>query len=148
MYEVTKIFSGLTCCFRQWRSDSHCKYLHGYALKFKITFGCHQLNEKNWVVDFGSLQNIKNYISDLYDHTTIVSNDDPLCDYFLEMKRQGAIQLIFMDKKIGCEAFAERVADFCNHYIKHKTSLRAFVVSVECIENETNSAIFKPNNHA
>ena len=32
---------------------SHCKFIHDYALKFKITFSG-KLDDKNWVCDFGS----------------------------------------------------------------------------------------------
>ena len=44
---------GLSAAFRQWRADSHCKFLHGYSLEFEFEFGADELDEKNWVVDFG-----------------------------------------------------------------------------------------------
>ena len=30
--------TGHSCAFRQWRADSHCKYVHGYAFRFKVWF--------------------------------------------------------------------------------------------------------------
>ena len=47
---------GLSAVFRQLHADSHCRFLHGYSLQFKFTFGCDELDEKNWVVDFGGLK--------------------------------------------------------------------------------------------
>ena len=36
-YKSTKLFNGFTCCFRQWKAvETHCKYLHGYAVSFKL----------------------------------------------------------------------------------------------------------------
>ena len=30
--------------------------VHGYSLQFKFTFGASELDERNWVVDFGGLE--------------------------------------------------------------------------------------------
>ena len=45
--------------FRQWRADSHCKFLHGYSFEFEFEFGAHELDERNWVVDFGGLKELE-----------------------------------------------------------------------------------------
>src|SRR4051812_22439004 len=69
---------GLSCCFRQWRAlHSHCRFLHGYALQVKLTFVAQTLDERNWVVDFGGLKDIKERLTELLDHKTIVARDDP-----------------------------------------------------------------------
>ena len=31
--------TGHSCAFRQWRADSHCNLIHGYALQFELKFG-------------------------------------------------------------------------------------------------------------
>ena len=37
-YNSTKLFKGYST-FRQWRAKhSHCQYIHGYAMEFKVTF--------------------------------------------------------------------------------------------------------------
>ena len=38
---------GLSCCFRQWRTDSHCNKLHGYSLGFRFIFEAAKLDEHN-----------------------------------------------------------------------------------------------------
>ena len=48
---------GLSAVFRQPNaSHSHCQLLHGYSLAFTFTFSCKELDDKNWVVDFGGLK--------------------------------------------------------------------------------------------
>jgi 6-pyruvoyltetrahydropterin/6-carboxytetrahydropterin synthase len=38
-FKSTKIFDGFSTVFRQWKAeDTHCKFLHGYGISFKITF--------------------------------------------------------------------------------------------------------------
>ena len=50
---------GFSAEFRQWKADSHCKYMHGYSLEFEFEFGANELDEKNWVVDFGGLKELE-----------------------------------------------------------------------------------------
>ena len=38
MYRSYKQFIGYSTAFRQWKADSHCNYIHGYALCFKVWF--------------------------------------------------------------------------------------------------------------
>ena len=71
-YYSTKTYGhniGLSAVFRQPHADhSHCKYLHGYSLAFKFTFGCSDLDNKNWAVDFGGLKPLKQWLEDSFDH--------------------------------------------------------------------------------
>ena len=47
-YQSTKVFDGFSCVFRQWRAEgTHCKYLHGYGVSFKVWFEG-ELDERNW----------------------------------------------------------------------------------------------------
>jgi 6-pyruvoyltetrahydropterin/6-carboxytetrahydropterin synthase len=60
---------GLSAVFRQPKADhSHCHLLHGYSLAFTFTFGCDELDNKNWVVDFGGLKPLKAWLEDQFDH--------------------------------------------------------------------------------
>ena len=55
-YQSTKQFGqdlGLSCCFRQWRAESHCNQLHGYAIAIRLVFEAEELDVRRWVVDFG-----------------------------------------------------------------------------------------------
>ena len=55
-YYSTKTYGhniGLSAVFLTTHADRlHCKYLHGYSLAFKFTFGCSDLDNKNWAVQF------------------------------------------------------------------------------------------------
>ena len=49
-YKSTKTHGhaiGLSAAFRQWRADSHCKYLHGYALAVKFVFEAGELDARD-----------------------------------------------------------------------------------------------------
>ena len=140
-YQVIKTYgneTGHSCAFRQWKADSHCKLIHGYALGFEITFEATELDERNWVIDFGDLGILKQYLKETFDHTCIVAIDDPLMLSFVKMGQQNLINLKVMDN-VGCEAFAENVFDFC--YEKF-SSMRVDIKSVRVFEHGSNSAVF------
>ena len=145
----TKILNGYSTAFRQWRaSHSHCKFIHGYALKFKITFSG-KLDDKNWVCDFGSFKRngIKEHMNYMFDHTTIVAKDDPELAFFKIMDKKGLIQLRILDH-VGCEKFAEYVFNYISSIVSKETNNRVFVKQVECFEGDTNnSALFKSKNY-
>ena len=89
-YYSTKTYGheeGLSCAFRQpLATHSHCSLLHGYALSFSFKFGCEQLDDKNWVVDFGGLKELKAWLKDNFDHKITVSKDDEQIDRILNYK--------------------------------------------------------------
>ena len=61
-YISTKVFDGFSCVFRQWKAETtHCRYLHGYGVSFKLWFEG-ELDERNWVWDFGGMKRAKGQI--------------------------------------------------------------------------------------
>jgi 6-pyruvoyltetrahydropterin/6-carboxytetrahydropterin synthase len=143
MFRSTKTFNGYSTAFRQWKATSHCRLVHGYSLSFKVWFEG-DLDERNWVQDFGEFKRngIKQQLSDLFDHTTVVALDDPYLETFELMQEQGIIDLRVVDD-VGCERFAEYVFNLMNNQIVVDTKGRVRVVQVECFEDGTNnSAIY------
>ena len=146
-FRSTKLFKGYSTAFRQWRAKhSHCQFVHGYAMEFKVTFEGN-LDELNWVCDFGCFKRngIKEHMNYMFDHTTIVANDDPEIESFKDLASKGLIQLRILDH-VGCEKFAEYVYDYINDKVFEETDGRVKVLKVESFEGGTeNSAIYEPN---
>ena len=143
-YESTKTYGhniGLSACFRQPKAHSHCKYLHGYALQFKFTFGCKHLDERNWVVDFGGLKPLKAWLEDTFDHKVVLDKDDPELHHFESLALNKLAELTILDG-VGVEKFAEHACKFADKLVKDMTNNRCFVVSCECAEHGANSAIY------
>lgn len=142
-YQSTKVIELGSCAFRQWRADhSHCRFLHGYQLKAKLWFGCNELDDKNWCVDFGGLKELKQHLQELFDHTTTVALDDPELETFKELDKKGIIQLRVFENGVGIERVAEAVYEQANDFIKYHTEDRCWVTKVEVFEHEDNSATY------
>jgi 6-pyruvoyltetrahydropterin/6-carboxytetrahydropterin synthase len=149
-FQSTKVFDGYSTVFRQWRAEgTHCRFLHGYGISFKITFEG-DLDERNWVWDFGGMKRAKNKIDGMnpkewmdymFDHTTIIAEDDPLLPYFKAMNEIELIQLRIIPAT-GAEQFAKFIYDKVSKFIKIETEGRVRVVSVEFMEHNKNTAIY------
>jgi len=150
----TKVFDGFSCVFRQWRAEgTHCKYLHGYGVSFKVWFKG-ELDEKNWVWDFGGMKrakgtidgmNPKAWMDHMFDHTMVVAEDDPYIESFKRMDEAGVVQLRVVPN-VGAERFAEYVYQKLNTFVQEETEGRVKVVKVEFMEHGKNSAIYVEKN--
>ena len=143
-YYSTKTYGhniGLSACFRQPNAHSHCKFLHGYSLAFKFTFACGELDERNWVVDFGGLKPLKKWLEDNFDHKVVLDERDPYLDTFKILENQALADLTIVDG-VGVEMFAKHAYNFADKLVKDMTDQRCWVVSVECMEHGANSAIY------
>ena len=145
-YQSTKTYGhniGLSAVFRQPHADhSHCKFLHGYSLAFKFTFGCDELDERNWVVDFGGLKPLKKWLEDTFDHKVVLTRDDEFLYKFAELENMGLAELTVMDG-VGVEKFAEHAFKKAQEIVNEMTDGRCWVVSCECAEHGANSAIYE-----
>jgi len=134
---------GLSAVFRQPKADhSHCHLLHGYSLAFTFTFACRELDEKNWVVDFGGLKQLKNWLEDSFDHKVVVDSADPKIDILYMLEQQGLAELTVMDG-VGAEKFAEHAYNFADNLVFEMTNGRCWCVKVEVAEHGSNSAIYE-----
>lgn len=144
-YRSTKTYGhdlGLSACFRQWKAThSHCSKLHGYALSVHIEFESETLDERNWVMDFGSLKPVKEYLTTMFDHQLLVANDDPERDRFLELQDVGAAEVRVVPA-VGCEAFARMIFEFVRQWVMMNGTAGVRVVQVEVREHGANSAIY------
>lgn len=140
-YQSTKIIELGSCAFRQWRADSHCKFIHGYRLVAKFWFECDRLDERNWVVDFGGLKELKQVLESQFDHTLCIAADDPLLEQFKALQASGAADLRIMEKGVGIERTAEWCFDVADAHVRGITKNRCWVDRVEVWEHDKNSAI-------
>jgi len=141
IYKVKKSFGhneGLSCCFRQWRANTHCNLLHGYALSVSFTLQSNQLDERNWVYDFGGFKIIKEFLHKWFDHTTIIAKDDPELQQFFFLNDKKLINLKILDD-VGCEKFAEFIfKESCRLVPEFELILESVLVR----EHNSNGAIF------
>lgn len=144
-YRSTKTYGhqvGLSCAFRQWRAESHCSLIHGYALSFKFVFESDHLDIRNWVIDFGGLKLLKKRLEDAFDHKLLISKDDPQLDEICALAGIGVADVRVVDR-VGCEAFAYTGFMYAQDWLRI-TGIPSHirVISCEVAEHGANSAIY------
>lgn len=150
-FKSTKLFDGYSTVFRQWKAEgTHCKFLHGYAVSFRVWFEG-DLDERNWVWDFGGMKRAntkiqgkspKEFFDWLLDHTFIVAEDDPFIESFKKMDEAGVAQVRILPA-VGCERFAEYLYNIINEFLAEETKGRVKATKVEVYEHERNSASYE-----
>jgi 6-pyruvoyltetrahydropterin/6-carboxytetrahydropterin synthase len=149
-YQSTKLFDGFSCVFRQWKAEgTHCSFLHGYGVSFRVWFEG-ELDERNWVWDFGGMKrakgtidgmNPKDWMDYMFDHTTIVAENDPYLPVFKQMEADSIIQLRIIPAT-GAEQFSKYIYKKLNTFIQEETQGRVKITKVEFMEHNKNTAIY------
>ena len=149
-FRSTKIFDGYSTVFRQWKAiDTHCRFLHGYGVSLKVWFEG-ELDERNWVWDFGGMKrakstidgmNPKTWMDYMFDHTTIIAEDDPYLEQFKEMAKDGIISLRIIPAT-GAEKFAEFIFNKVNSFVQKETDGRVRITKVKFMEHGKNAAYY------
>ena len=110
--------------------------------EFRFTFGCDQLDNKNWAVDFGGLKPLKAWLEDKFDHKLALDVNDPQLERLKELEKYDLAEVRMFDG-VGAEMFAKHAFDYADSIVRADTNNRCYVVEVECMEHGANSAIYK-----
>ena len=141
-YVSTKTYRQIApVAYRQWRAGTHCDQIHGYALSFHLEFVGDELDERNWMVDFGSVRTIKQLIEDLFDHKLLVAEDDPMKAELLRLGEIGVASITEVSKT-GCEGIADWLYEYINTiWLKENGYVgRCWCSRVEVRETDANMA--------
>jgi 6-pyruvoyltetrahydropterin/6-carboxytetrahydropterin synthase len=142
MYVSTKKFTGYPCAHRQWKDQGHCKFIHGYSREFMFWFKAKELDDKNWVMDFGGFKEFKAFLEDYFDHSCLINADDPEMPLFKDMDKKGILKLRVLDN-VGMEGTSKFLHQKMNEYLTAKTNGRVWCFRVETRENEKNSGLYE-----
>ncbi len=149
-HQSSKVFDGFSTVFRQWKAkDTHCRFLHGYGISFKVYFEG-DLDHRNWVWDFGGMKRAKTQIDGMspkewmdymFDHTLVVAEDDPELLAFQQMDKAGVAQVRVIPAT-GAEKFAEYIYNKLNEFVNTETKGRVRVTKVKFMEHGKNAACY------
>jgi len=144
-YISTKTYKQIgPVAYRQWRADSHCNLIHGYALSFHFEFEADTLDARNWVTDFGGLKPLKHVLEDWFDHTLLVAQDDPMREHLLELGRLKLAKITEVEKT-GCEGISDFLYEYINTILLpsfgSSEAQRVWCSKVEVRETDANMAM-------
>jgi len=80
-YSVSKDFTFEAAHRLMKNYTGKCNNNHGHSWLIKLHIEANNLDEKGMVIDFQEMKQLKTWIDENLDHTTILWEKDPMCDY-------------------------------------------------------------------
>lgn len=144
MFTCQKTYSDIPFAHRQHRHDGHCAKIHGHNWSFTFTFGCERLDECGFVIDFGKLKPLRDWLDENLDHACVFNRDDPLLERFMKLNESSDLQIFkpFIVEQCSSEGLARHLYSVANPMIQDMTDGRAFLISITVKEDVRNSATY------
>lgn len=73
----SKEYADIPFAHRQHKHDGHCALIHGHNWSFVFEFDADQLDSNGFVIDFGKLKWLKEWLNHRFDHALVLNEDDP-----------------------------------------------------------------------
>ena len=152
----SKDYTDIPFAHRQHNHDGHCAFIHGHNWGFSFTFGAHEVDENGFVIDFGKLKWLKEWINKNFDHALVLNHSDPYRDYLTTMLQSGPTLMlpasytgsfakILVVPDASCEGLAQWLYWHVNARLKEETNGRVVLMNVTVVEDSKNSASFSPS---
>lgn len=141
-----KRFGPISTCHRNWkaalnmnRDSTKCSFIHGYSRYIDFKFSSYFLDEQDWVMDFGDLKAIKNWLDVYWDHAVIVSSDDPKLEFLKQIEQENLIKLTILPEgyTASLEGNCQWVYDSIMPLLSNKTP-QVWISSIRIYEHENN----------
>jgi 6-pyruvoyl-tetrahydropterin synthase len=147
--KATKVYKNLPCGHAQHfdmnddGTPGHCAQVHGYDRSVEFTFAG-EPDEHGWIVPFGKLKDVKDFLEYYFDHVTVLPADDPRIEVIPDhMVDTGGLlgTLRVLPSGVSMEMSSVFIWEHVNHYIYKITDGRCYVERVRVYEHERNDAM-------
>lgn len=134
----SKKFTDIPFAHRAPFHDGHCRFIHGHNWSFEFVFGSVETDENDFVIDFGKMGFLKNYV-DSFDHALVLSERDPDAED-LESFLDSYAQIMLLPST-SCEGIArwlfQQVKPIVSEFFP-----RVRLLQVEVSEDSKNKAVY------
>ena len=148
--KATKVYKNLPCAHAQWFDQNddgtpgHCAQVHGYDRSVEFTFAG-EPDEHGWIVPFGGLKPVKEFLEYYFDHVTVLPADDPRLEQLKgsdHIEHNGLLgTLRVLPSGVSMEMSSLFIWEHVNAYIYKMTQGRCYVERVRVYEHERNDAM-------
>lgn len=148
--KATKVYKNLPCGHAQYfdmnddGTPGHCAQVHGYDRSVEFTFAG-EPDEHGWIVPFGKLKEVKDFLEYYFDHVTVLPADDPRLKELVNSThtQPGGLlgTLRVLPSGVSMEMSSVFIWEHVNAYIVAITEGRCYVEQVRVYEHERNDAM-------
>ena len=144
MISCTKSYRDIPLSHRQPLHSGRCSRLHGHSWAITLIFEAKELDVNGFVIDFGDLHFLKDWIDLNLDHGTALKKTDPLRQECEKLEEMGLLKIFWVDCA-SCEGIAQFLYHTFQPMIEEKTKGRVRLQSLHLEEDSKNSATFTPS---
>jgi 6-pyruvoyltetrahydropterin/6-carboxytetrahydropterin synthase len=139
MYTCQKVYTDIPFAHRQHNHDGHCAQIHGHNWSFGFSFSATKLDKNGFVVDFGELGWIKEWLDATFDHRLVLNTDDPALVHFIKYIDEQLASIVLVPN-CGAEGLAKFTFDRITAMCLLPEGVHLIAVRVE--EDSKNSATY------
>lgn len=144
MLTCTKTYRDIPFAHRQHKHDGHCALIHGHNWAITLTFACRETDANGFVVDFGKLKYLKEWIDLNLDHACLLNEDDPERETLLS--QFGHLFKVYVLPNCSSEGLAVHLHGVFDALVREQTGGRAWITEIEIEEDSKNSARYQAPN--
>ena len=141
MITCSKTYYNIPFAHRQPLHDGHCQYVHGHNWAIKFTFLAKERDENGFVIDFGKLHFIKDWIDQKLDHALLICKSDPYVEHF--KANASILWKLHLVDDASCEGLCHYIHEQFKRAVTFETNGRVVIKSVEIFEDDKNSALLE-----
>ena len=141
MFTCSKKYSDIPFAHRQHQHGGHCSFIHGHNWSFRFTFGCDELDEAGFVVDFSDLKFIRDWLVENLDHAYLHNLDDAVSQELVG-QFPGAFKPYPLES-CSAEGIAQHVFCAIEPLLKKHHGERVILVALEVFEDAKNAAEYR-----
>ena len=142
MITCTKTYRDIPLSHRQPLHRGRCSRLHGHSWAITLTFEAKEMDDNGFVIDFGDLHFLRDWIDANLDHATALKEDDPMRTSARNLRNRGP--KILWVQSASCEGIAQFLYHTFQPMIEQKTNGRVRIQSLHLEEDSKNSATYTP----
>ena len=143
MITCTKTYRDIPLSHRQPLHKGRCSRLHGHSWAITLTFEAKKLDDNGFVIDFGDLHFLNDWIDENLDHSTALKENDPMLKECEKLEKQGLLKILRV-KCASCEGIAQFLYHTFQPMIEQKTNGRVRIKTLHLEEDSKNSATYSP----
>ena len=140
MLTCRKTYRDIPFAHRQHRHAGHCAWIHGHNWAFTFTFACRETDDNGFVIDFGDLRYLRQWIDTHLDHACVFNRDDPLRETLLAAA--PGVFKPYVIENCSSEGLARHLHATLDPMVREHTRERAWILSVEVEEDGKNAATY------
>ncbi len=141
MITCSKTYRDVPLSHRQPLHPGKCSRIHGHSWSISITFFADRLDENGFVIDFGELHFIEDWIDRNLDHGIVLCSEDGQREAFESLQEQGLLRITWVESS-SCEGIAKFLFETFDAMVREKTGGRVGIHSLKLDEDSKNSATY------